>query len=184
MRFYFEKFKKSRVILLNEDMNKIEENKRLVTEYPFLIPTNIWTGDAANDYDYSFTELDQMPDGWRKSFGEDMCREIRDYLVSKNLMEDYTIIQIKEKFGELRWYANGGDRGLYDIIGKYELMSRFTCIQCGEPAEYVTTGWISPFCSKCLDGYKDHYADICDYYGVTDKERIDCLNGSNGDGDE
>ena len=34
------------------------------------MPRNRWTGEVPEDYDYSYTELDSMPDGWRKAFGE------------------------------------------------------------------------------------------------------------------
>lgn len=47
-----------------------EYNKQLVEKYPFLLPRNRWTGKVQEDYDYSYTELDGMPDGWRKAFGE------------------------------------------------------------------------------------------------------------------
>ena len=45
------------------------------------------------------------------------------------------------------------------IIEKYENISARTCISCGEDAEYRTRGWISPFCSHCIDQDKKDYAD-------------------------
>ena len=47
-----------------------EYNKQLCEKYPFLLPRNRWTGLVHPDYDYSYTELDAMPTGWRKAFGE------------------------------------------------------------------------------------------------------------------
>ena len=41
-----------------------EKNKELVEKYPFLMPHNRWTDHIPEDYDYSYTELDAMPDGW------------------------------------------------------------------------------------------------------------------------
>ncbi len=46
-----------------------ESNQKLIERFPFLIPRNRWTGKVPEDYDYSYTELDSMPDGWRKAFG-------------------------------------------------------------------------------------------------------------------
>lgn len=43
-----------------------ESNQKLIERFPFLIPRNRWTGKVPEDYDYSYTELDSMPDGWRK----------------------------------------------------------------------------------------------------------------------
>ena len=41
-----------------------ESNQKLIERFPFLIPRNHWTGKVPEDYDYSYTELDSMPDGW------------------------------------------------------------------------------------------------------------------------
>ena len=46
-----------------------ESNQKLIERFPFLIPRNRWTGKVPEDYDYSYTELDSMPDGWRKALG-------------------------------------------------------------------------------------------------------------------
>ena len=84
-----------------------EYNKQLVEKYPFLLPRNRWTGKVSKDYDYSYTELDDMPDGWRKAFGEQMCEEIKQELEEKGLLDQYRISQIKEKYGVLCWYDFG-----------------------------------------------------------------------------
>ena len=87
--------------------NSIEENKKLIEKFPFLLPRNRFTDKVPKDYDYSYTELDDMPDGWRKAFGIQMCQEIRDDLIQFDYLDKYRIVQIKEKFGGLRWYDNG-----------------------------------------------------------------------------
>lgn len=127
-------------------------NIRLIERFPFLLPRSRWTGDVPDDYDYEYTELDDMPDGWRKAFGEDICQEIMDELVANDCVEDYRIIQIKEKYGTLRWYDNWGTRKIHgEIIPKYEKLSECVCINCGAPATRYTTGWISPWCSTCAE---------------------------------
>lgn len=150
---------------------KIKEfNKALLEKYPWLTPTNRWTGKKITDcmngkqkgfwlndpdkypeYDYTYTELDDMPDGWRIAFGDQMCEEIHQELVKFNFLNEYRIVQIKEKYGTLRWYDNGCPSGskIYDIIDKYEELSEKTCIECGKPAKWLSTGWISPFCDDC-----------------------------------
>lgn len=98
----------------------------------------------------SYTELDDMPDGWRKAFGIQMCKEIKKALKKKKgALRHYRIVQIKEKFGGLRWYDNTYAEEIQAIIRKYEQISFRTCINCGEPAECISTGWISPYCNKC-----------------------------------
>ena len=144
-----------------------EKNKELVEKYPFLMPHNRWTDHIPEDYDYSYTELDAMPDGWRKAFGERMCEEIREELVRADYLHGYRIAQIKEKYGTLRWYDFGcTERLLHEIISKYEKMSARTCIRCGDPATKISTGWISPYCDACADeiGRYERFVPIDEWF--------------------
>ncbi len=129
--------------------DKIEDNKELCRKYPFLIPRNRFTDAIPEDFDYSWTELDAMPDGWRTAFGEQMCEEIAQALIKDGYLEKYRILQIKEKYGELRWYDKGATQEVYDIIEKYSLRSTEICIECGKPATVITKGWIFPYCDDC-----------------------------------
>ena len=105
-----------------------ESNQKLIERFPFLIPRNRWTGKIPEDYDYSYTELDSMPDGWRKAFGEQMCEDIREELVRAEYLDQYRITQIKEKYGTLCWYDFGcTERMLRDIIPKYERLWEADC---------------------------------------------------------
>ena len=137
-------------------MDKVQKNKELIERYPFLMPRNLWTNEISENYDFSHTYLDDMPDGWRNAFGEEMCEEILEELISTNTLETYRIIQVKEKFGSLRWYDEGGsDRIFWEIVPKYAARSMQTCIHCGKPATKKSTGWISPWCDACAEGVAD-----------------------------
>ena len=128
-----------------------EENSRLIAAYPFLLPRNVFTdAPAATAEDCEFTLLDEVPEGWREAFGEQLCAELKTELEKAGRLESYRIRQIKEKFGELRWYDFGGTAETDAIIEKYRKISRFTCICCGKPAEYLTAGWIEPYCGGCI----------------------------------
>ena len=104
-------------------------------------------------------ELDALDEGWKRRFGIDICKEIKKELKANNCLYSYRIEQIKEKYGSLRWYDYGGTKKIFEIIEKYENISARTCISCGEDAEYRTRGWISPFCSHCIDQKDKDYAD-------------------------
>lgn len=145
-------------------MDERERNKQLIEKYPFLLPRNRWTDKVDENYNYEYTELDTMPDGWRKAFGEQMCQEIKDELVKVSALERYRIIQIKEKYGTLRWYDNFNTQKGYDIIHKYEALSARTCIQCGKPATRITTGWIAPYCDECIDDALEYSVPISEFY--------------------
>ena len=124
--------------------------KRICKRYPFLIIRN-WKTDKSIEYPYTY--LDDMPDGWKRVFGKQMCEEIRNVLIKGGYLYDYRVIEVKEKYGGLRWYDNGAPSSIYnelqDIIDKYEKLSYRTCRCCGRPATKISLGWISPFCDKC-----------------------------------
>ena len=143
-------------------MDSRNENRRLIEQYPFLLP---WGTDSAN---FESTELDTMPTGWRIAFGEELCKEIMEELTRNNCVDSYRIVQIKEKHGALRWYAQGGTERVHrEIVPKYEKLSTRICIQCGRPATLVSLDWTAPWCDTCaekLDYQK--CVDIDDFYGI------------------
>ncbi len=149
-------------------MSEIEVNKKLIEQYPFLLPHNRQTDEVDKDYNYSYTELDSMPIGWRKAFGIDICNEIKRALEKDTrLLSEYRITQIKEKYGTLRWYSNFTTKELSEVIDKYERLSSHTCIVCGKEATKISTGWISPYCDSCaskLESSGEHLIDIKEYY--------------------
>lgn len=144
----------------------IEENKKLCSDYPFLIPKNRWTGDIVKDYDYTWTELDGMPDGWKKAFGENLCREIKNVLnqidkdYNKKISADYRITQVKEKYGELCWYTNWSTKELDEVIQKYKDLSIRTCFYCGAQATKISTDYILPYCDICVEKTLKEYSHL------------------------
>ena len=131
-----------------------ETNKRLVEEYPFLQPRDIWTDEIPKDYDYEYTLLDELDAGWRKAFGESLLKELKEILVKGNCLNTYRVDQIKEKYSTLRWYDHGYSEDvadeIYKLLSKYEDLSAFVCIDCGKPATQVTQDYICPYCDECV----------------------------------
>lgn len=90
-----------------EDLEAIKSfNRELVNKYSWLLPRNRWTDNTPEDYDYTYTELDSMPEGWRIAFGDQMIEEIHQQLVKFNYVAKFRITQIKEKWGGLRFYCD------------------------------------------------------------------------------
>ena len=131
-------------------VDKQTENEKLIERYPFLLPQHSLSGTHSTDFEFSV--LDEMPAGWRAAFGEDICKEIMEELVRNNCVDSYQIVQIKEKYGELRWYSQGGTERIHrEIVPKYEKISRRICIQCGQSAILVSKSRIAPWCNACAE---------------------------------
>ena len=58
------------------------------------------------------------------------------------------IIQVKEKFGTLRFYYRGGDEYVRGVVDMAENMSSITCEACGNPGECIDGGWIRTLCEE------------------------------------
>lgn len=58
--------------------------------------------------------------------------------------------QVKEKFGSLRFYCDGGNEKIDGMIWLAEHMSYYMCEDCGTTENIgQTKGWISTLCSEC-----------------------------------
>lgn len=149
-----------------KDKRRIQKfNKDLVKKYPWLIPGRSDEDPIPEDYDYAYTWMDSMPQGWRIAFGDDLLEELDTILRKYECRDSYYIIQIKEKYGGLRWYDDGICSESYEDYGKcmdkYEQLSYNTCIACGKPAEYTTRGWVVPICGDCAqEKYKGQKFDL------------------------
>lgn len=139
----------------------LPRNFYLVKKYPFLKPSLGYGVDMCYHpegyrYHYEETWLDGMPNGWRKAFGLKLCDDLKKALANCCYnTNDYKVHQVKEKFGYLCWYDEGGNNLTKGVIDKYTVLSTTVCQSCGKPAEYVTHGWIGYYCGDCVKKLKD-----------------------------
>jgi hypothetical protein len=63
-----------------------------------------------------------------------------------DLIPQVVAVQIKEKFGTLRFYYDGGDSTISGMVRMAETMSGTTCEECGAPGETHGGGWIRTLC--------------------------------------
>jgi hypothetical protein len=99
--------------------------------------TNVFTGNKVTDSDFFQVSL-----GWN--------------LIIKNLIQDLIrlgwnkeVIQVKEKFGGLRFYINEGTDEIHQRIGEAELESMKTCEITGRPGKIRTDiGWHRTLCDE------------------------------------
>ena len=155
---------------INFEVRTPEVNKLLVERYPFLMPRNAWTGKIVEDYDYSYTLFDMIPKGWRSGFGIEFIEKLRNACVEADFLDKLLVTQIKEKYGELRFYTNPIPQNICKIITDYEYLSRYVCIDCGRPAKWVSKNWISPWCDECCKEtramHPNGFERIETYFGI------------------
>lgn len=83
-------------------------------------------------------------------------RKFATYIDNHSEIEEHesispiSITQIKEKYGGLRFYYNGGDTMIDGMVWLAESMSNSICETCGTTKNvFQTRGWIRTTCHKC-----------------------------------
>lgn len=54
--------------------------------------------------------------------------------------------QIKEKFGGLRFYYQGGDEQIHGMVRMAEAWASVACEECGAPGKRRSGGWVRTLC--------------------------------------
>ena len=97
-------------------------------------------------------------DGWYKIL-DSLCYQIQNYIDWKQEQKEkygrgegckqVVAVQVKEKFGGLRFYYEGGDEHISGMVRMAEEWAVNTCEKCGETGKYqVTNGWHYVACDK------------------------------------
>ena len=98
----------------------------------------------------------ETSDGWGKLIDE-LCGGIESVCTQKGLTPGSPgypeTVQVKQKWGELRFYVGGVDESVadevYQLIGDAETRSCSVCELCGEPGKIGGTSWLTTLCSEC-----------------------------------
>jgi hypothetical protein len=81
-----------------------------------------------------------------------LCANIQHHLDWKNkkseVIPQVTVAQIKEKFGGLRFYYDGGDDQIQGMVTMAEAWASNTCETCGKPGQQRSGGWIKTLCDE------------------------------------
>jgi len=64
-------------------------------------------------------------------------------------LPELRVAQIKEKFGRLRFYVDGGNHEVEALIEQAESASGRTCECCGGVGRQYIDGWILTLCESC-----------------------------------
>ena len=101
-------------------------------------------------------------DGWY-DIVNNLCSHIQHYLNWKNkeseVVPQVRVVQVKEKFGELRFYYEGGDDYVRGLVTMTESFSGQVCEECGERGQRRSGGWIKTLCDthELKRKYGDQY---------------------------
>ena len=68
-------------------------------------------------------------------------------------------VQVKEKFGGLRFYVGAADEEVNGMIRMAESMSYKICEECGCPGRPSKEGWIRTLCPPCRESYDKKRAE-------------------------
>ena len=81
---------------------------------------------------------------------EKLCSNIQNHIDWKNKQSEIvlqvTVAQIKEKFGGLRFYYEGGDEHINGMVRMAEAWADASCEECGAPGKRRDGGWIKTLC--------------------------------------
>lgn len=88
-------------------------------------------------------------DGWYWLI-DNLCDNIQGYINANN-KKQVIVSQVKEKFGGLRFYVDGGDKLIDGMIWLAEGLSMEICEMCGSTEDVTCEGrgWITTKCTKC-----------------------------------
>jgi len=117
-------------------MNK-ENTNLLFEKYPNLFPNGSKVNPMESLMVYGF----ECGDGWINLIDK-LCSDIT------NLKTECMVVQVKEKFGGLRFYTEGTSNEVFDLIRKAEEDSFNICEICGESGKLIDFhGWMMVRCN-------------------------------------
>lgn len=105
-----------------------EKASALLRDFPVLYAQLLWGFECG--------------DGW-----EPLIRILSEEITTMPV--DVVAVQVKEKFGTLRFYTSGGNDRVYVAIRQAERISARTCEACGAPGKLRGEGWLYTGCDAC-----------------------------------
>lgn len=127
-----------------------ELDKKLVEKYP-----KIFKDRYGNMQETAMCWGFEHGDGWYQIL-DSLCGQIQHYIDWKNRTEEtvkqVVATQVKEKFGGLRFYYNGGDDHISGMVQMAESWAYHTCEECGAVGKMRRGGWIRTLCDEHAKG--------------------------------
>lgn len=102
-------------------------------------------GDIASlERYYTYSDSDRALEWAKKRAAEDLLKPV--FRPVPEAADQVVAVQIKEKFGGLRFYVHGADSTIHNYITMAESMSYRMCEVCGAPGKVYRDGWHTTLC--------------------------------------
>lgn len=85
---------------------------------------------------------------WRNNTREALLKDNPYKHSIPEAVPQVVVEQIKEKFGGLRFYYQGGDDHISGMVRMAEMWAGCSCEECGKPGERRSGGWIRTLCDE------------------------------------
>ena len=86
---------------------------------------------------------------------QELTRAAAETLAGHQVLDGVVSTQVKQKFGELRWYTGGMPDGreaeVNAILDSASHLSSVICEACGSPGRIRTGGWTRILCDRCAE---------------------------------
>ena len=89
---------------------------------------------------------------------EPLVKAVEEEFSGDKIMSHFEVLQVKEKFGGLRFYTNWSTDEIFKIINEAENESYSICEVCGAPGKCMNrSSWLKTVCQQHADeiGYKE-----------------------------
>jgi len=124
---------------------KIELDEKLCKDFPkIFVQRDLSPQETAMCWGF------ECGDGWYDLIYQ-LCEDIQDHCDENPNEPQVEAVQVKEKYGSLRFYVNAADDHVYSLIDKAEEDSYDICEDCGSKEDVAQTigGWTRSLCDKC-----------------------------------
>lgn len=123
-----------------------------------------WAGDINALMRYHTNDKNKGPSDWTYDSVERDLREVHELREVPKRVKKVIAVQVKEKFGGLRFYYDGGDSVISGMVQMAEGMSYRTCEICGCQAQTRRDRWITTQCDPCYNNREQRRAqELADY---------------------
>jgi hypothetical protein len=90
---------------------------------------------------------------WDLEYNEKNLEEQRPV---REVVPQVIAMQVKEKFGGLRFYYDGGDDNITGMVRMAESWAAHACEECGNPGKSRNGGWIKTLCDNHEEERQEH----------------------------